>query len=98
MTVLHAQTLINEARRAREDRGTRYTQSSTRDLFCAQLVGYLSIYDRHLADELALALEMPELASRGLRKLSEENKHDAILVAGDDVSRRHGAPRDEQGL
>ena len=71
MTVLHAQTLINEARRAREDRGTRYTQSSTRDLFCAQLVGYLSIYDRHLADELALALEMPELTEKALRALAK---------------------------
>ena len=72
MTTLHAQTLINEARRAREDRGTRYTQSSTRDLFCAQLVGYLSVYDRHAADELALALEMPELAAGDMLKLSEE--------------------------
>ena len=71
MTVLHAQTLINEARRAREDRSTRYTQSSTRDLFCAQLVGYLSVYDRHLADELALALEMPELTEKALRALAK---------------------------
>ena len=72
MTVLHAQTLINEARRARDDKHTRNTQSSTRDLFCAQLVGYLSVYDRHLADELALALEMPELAAGDMFKLSEE--------------------------
>ena len=71
MTVLHAQTLINEARRAREDRGTRYTQSSTRDLFCAHLVGYLSVYDRHAADELALALEMPELTEEALRALAK---------------------------
>ena len=72
MTILHAQTLINEARRARDDKHTRNTQSSTRDLFCAQLVGYLSVYDRHLADELALALEMPELAAGDMFKLSEE--------------------------
>ena len=72
MTVLHAQTLINEARRARDDKHTRNTQSSTRDLFCAQLVGYLSVYDRHLADELALALEMPEIAAGDMFKLSEE--------------------------
>ena len=64
MTILHAQTLINEARRARDDKHTRNTQSSTRDLFCARLVGYLRAYDTHAADELALALEMPELASR----------------------------------
>ena len=74
MTVLHAQTLISEARRARDDKYTRNTQSSTRDLFCAQLVGYLSVYDRHLADELALALEMPELTDKALRKLSEEKQ------------------------
>ena len=71
MTVIHAQTLINEARRARDDKHTRNTQSSTRDLFCAQLVGYLSIYDRHLADELALALEMPELMEESLRQLDK---------------------------
>ena len=74
MTVLHAQTLINEARRARDDRHTRNTQSSTRDLFCAQLVGYLSVYDRHLADELALTLEMPELTEKSLRRLDEEKE------------------------
>ena len=70
MTVLHAQTLINEARRARDDKHTRNTQSSTRDLFCAQLVGYLRAYDIHLADELALALEMPEITEKELRKLN----------------------------
>lgn len=70
MTVLHAQTLIEHARRARDDKHTRYTQSSTRDLFCAHLVGYLSAYDTHAADELALALEMPELTEKELRKLN----------------------------
>lgn len=72
MTVLHAQTLIEKARRAREDVSTHKTSSSTRDLFCAQLVGYLRAYDTHAADELALALEMPELTDKALRKLSEE--------------------------
>lgn len=72
MTILHAQTLVEHARRARDDKSTRYTQSSTRDLFCAHLVGYLSVYDRHAADELALALEMPELAAGDMFKLSEE--------------------------
>ena len=74
MTILHAQTLIEHARRAREDTSTRHTQNSTRDLFCAGLVGYLRAYDTHVADELALALEMPELTSRELRKLSEEKQ------------------------
>lgn len=64
MTTLHAQTLIEKARCAREERSTYKTSSSTRDLFCAMLVGYLQAYDTHAADELALALEMPELASR----------------------------------
>ena len=72
MTVLHAQTLVEHARRAREDTSTHKTSSSTRDLFCAQLVGYLQAYDTHAADELALALEMPELASRDMYKPSEE--------------------------
>jgi hypothetical protein len=45
MTTLHAQTLVEHARRARDDRITRNTQSSTRDLFCAGLVGYLRAYD-----------------------------------------------------
>ena len=74
MTTLHAQTLIEKARRAREDVSTHKTSSSTRDLFCAQLVGYLRAYDTHLADELALALEMPELTSRELCKLFEEKQ------------------------
>ena len=72
MTVLHAQTLIEQARRARDDKSTRHTQNSTRDLFCAQMVGYLRAYDIHLADELALALEMPHLTEKELRKLTEE--------------------------
>ena len=67
MTTLHAQTLIEHARLAREDTSTRHTHNSTRDLFCAQLVGYLRAYDIHLADELALALEMPELTEKALR-------------------------------
>lgn len=74
MTTLHAQTLINEARRARDDKSTRHAGNSTRDLFCAQLVGYLRAYDIHLADDLALALEMPELTEKELRKLSEEKQ------------------------
>lgn len=74
MTALHAQTLINEARRARDDKSTRHAGNSTRDLFCAQLVGYLRAYDIHLADDLALALEMPELTEKELRKLSEEKQ------------------------
>ena len=72
MTILHAQTLVEHARRARNDKSTRHTQSSTRDLFCARLVGYLRAYDIHLADELALALEMPELTEKVLCKLTEE--------------------------
>ena len=70
MTVLHAQTLVEHARRAREDKSTCETSSSTRDLFCARLVGYLRAYDTHLADELALALEMPELAAGDMFKLN----------------------------
>ena len=69
MTILHAQTLVEHARRAREDKSTGET-SSTRDLFCARLVGYLQAYDTHAADELALALEMPELAAGDMFKLS----------------------------
>ena len=71
MTILHAQTLIEQARRARDDKRTRPSGNSTRDLFCASLVGYLRAYDIHLADELALALEMPELTEKELRKLSK---------------------------
>ena len=71
MTVLHAQTLIEQARRARDDKSTRHAGNSTRDLFCARLVGYLRAYDIHLADELALALEMPELTDKELRKLNK---------------------------
>ena len=74
MTTLHAQTLVDEARRARDDKSTRHAGNSTRDLFCAQMVGYLRAYDIHLADELALALEMPELTEKELRKLSEEKQ------------------------
>ena len=74
MTVLHAQTLIEKARRAREDVSTHKTSSSTRDLFCAQLVGYLRAYDTRVADELALTLEMPELASCETYKLSKEKQ------------------------
>ena len=83
MTILHAQTLVEHARRAREDKSTGETSSSTRDnkstrvpgnstrdLFCARLVGYLRAYDTHAADELALALEMPELAAGEMYKLS----------------------------
>lgn len=70
MTVLHAQTLVEHARRAREDKSTGETRSSIRDLFCARLVGYLRAYDTHLADELALALEMPELAAGDMFKLN----------------------------
>ena len=71
MTILHAQTLIEQARRARDDKSTRHVGNKTRDLFCASLVGHLRAYDIHLADELALALEMPELTDKELRKLSE---------------------------
>ena len=74
MTILHAQTLVEHARRAREDKSTGETRSSTRDLFCARLVGYLRAYDTHAADELALALEMPELASCETYKLSKEKQ------------------------
>ena len=70
MTILHAQTLVEHARRAREDKSTGETSSSTRDLFCARLVGYLQAYDTHAADELALELEMPELAAGEMYKLS----------------------------
>ena len=72
MTILHAQTLIEQARRARDDKSTRHAGNKTRDLFCAQLVGYLRAYDIHLADELALALEMPHLTEKVLRQLDEE--------------------------
>ena len=71
MTILHAQTLIEQARRAREDKSTRHAGNSTRDLFCAQLVGYLRAYDIHCADELATILEMPELTEKSLRQLDK---------------------------
>ena len=71
MTTLHAQTLIEHARRARDDKSTRPSGNSARDLFCAQMVGYLRAYDIHLADELALALEMPELTEKSLRQLDK---------------------------
>ena len=74
MTVLHAQTLIAEARRARDDKSTRHTGNTTRDLFCAQLVGYLRAYDIHCADELAVLLDMPELTEKSLRRLDEEKE------------------------
>ena len=74
MTALHAQTLIEKARRAREERVTYKTSSSTRDLFCAMLVGYLQAYDPHVADELALALEMPELTEKALRAVGKEEQ------------------------
>ena len=74
MTTLHAQTLVEHARRAREERSTCETSSSTRDLFCARLVGYLQAYDTRVADELALALEMPGLAAGDMFKLSEEKQ------------------------
>ena len=70
MTILHAQTLVEHARHAREEKSTRETSSSTRDLFCARLVGYLRAYDTRVADELALTLEMPELAAGEMYKLS----------------------------
>ena len=70
MTILHAQTLVEHARHARGEKSTRGTSSSTRDLFCARLVGYLRAYDTRVADELALALEMPELAAGEMYKLS----------------------------
>ena len=72
MTTLHAQTLLEQARLALDDKSTRHAHNSTRDLFCAQLVGYLRAYDIPLADELALALEMPELTEKELRKLNKE--------------------------
>ena len=71
MTILHAQTLVEHARRAREEKITCEPSSSTRDLFCARLVGYLQAYDTHAADELALALEMPELTEKSLRQLNK---------------------------
>ena len=87
MTVLHAQTLVEHARRAREDKSTGETSSSTRDnkstrvpgnstrdLFCARLVGYLRAYDTRVADELALTLEMPELTEKEIRKRYEEKQ------------------------
>lgn len=74
MTVLHAQTLIAEARRARDNKSTRVPGNSTRDLFCAQLVGYLRAYDIHCADELAVLLDMPELTEKEIRKRYEEKQ------------------------
>ena len=74
MTVLHAQTLIAEARRARADKSTRHTGNTTRDMFCAQLVGYLRAYDIHCADELAVLLDMPELTEKEIRKRYEEKQ------------------------
>ena len=74
MTILHAQTLVEHARHARGEKSTRGTSSSTRDLFCARLVGYLRAYDTRVADELALTLEMPELASCETYKLSKEKQ------------------------
>ena len=74
MTILHAQTLVEHARHARGEKSTRGTSSSTRDLFCARLVGYLRAYDTRVADELALVLEMPELASCETYKLSKEKQ------------------------
>lgn len=74
MTALHAQTLIAEARRARDNKSTRVPGNSTRDLFCAQLVGYLRAYDIHCADELAVLLDMPELTEKEIRKRYEEKQ------------------------
>ena len=74
MTILHAQTLIAEARRARDNKSTRVPGNSTRDLFCAQLVGYLRAYDIHCADELAVLLDMPELTEKEIRKRYEEKQ------------------------
>ena len=74
MTILHAQTLVEHARHARGEKSTRGTSSSTRDLFCARLVGYLRAYDTRVADELALTLEMPELAAGDMFKLSKEKQ------------------------
>lgn len=70
MTILHAQTLVEHARHARGEKSTRGTSSSTRDLFCARLVGYLRAYDTRVADELAVLLDMPELAAGDMFKLS----------------------------
>ena len=74
MTILHAQTLVEHARHARGEKSTRGTSSSTRDLFCARLVGYLRAYDIHCADELAVLLDMPELTEKSLRRLDEEKE------------------------
>ena len=74
MTVLHAQTLVEHARRAREYKSTGETSSSTRDLFCARLVGYLRAYDTRVADELAVLLDMPELTEKEIRKRYEEKQ------------------------
>ena len=74
MTILHAQTLVEHARHAREEKSTRETSSSTRDLFCARLVGYLRAYDIHCADELAVLLDMPELTEKEIRKRYEEKQ------------------------
>ena len=74
MTILHAQTLVEHARRAREYKSTGETSSSTRDLFCARLVGYLRAYDTRVADELAVLLDMPELTEKEIRKRYEEKQ------------------------
>ena len=74
MTVLHAQTLVEHARHAREEKSTRETSSSTRDLFCARLVGYLRAYDTRVADDLAVLLDMPELTEKEIRKRYEEKQ------------------------
>ena len=74
MTILHAQTLVEHARHAREEKSTRETSSSTRDLFCARLVGYLRAYDTRVADELAVLLDMPELTEKEIRKRYEEKQ------------------------
>ena len=73
MTILHAQTLVEHARHARGEKSTRGT-SSTRDLFCARLVGYLRAYDTRVADELAVLLDMPELTEKEIRKRYEEKQ------------------------
>ena len=74
MTILHAQTLVEHARHAREEKSTGETSSSTRDLFCARLVGYLRAYDTRVADELAVLLDMPELTEKEIRKRYEEKQ------------------------
>ena len=74
MTILHAQTLVEHARHARGEKSTRGTSSSTRDLFCARLVGYLRAYDTRVADELAVLLDMPELTEKEIRKRYEEKQ------------------------